>query len=159
MVGAEVTLASLCCCLYFRRLLLGYTCRKWWPDHFSFKPVLFFPRQAISSMRLDDPERLIDFISGLVQVLSAVMKEGNVFVFVNCVLVSCRGRRGICISFQWRISAALVVYNFADNEGIFNSYFRKDFVWIFLVGYKIYLSIVIILMCHWRETVLRKRYA
>ena len=79
-------------------------------------------------MRLDDPERLIDFISGLVQVLSAVMKEGNVFVFVNCVLVSCRGWRGICISFQWRISAALVVYNFADNEGIFNSYFRKDFV-------------------------------
>ena len=26
-----------------------------------------------------------------------------------------------CISFQWRISAALVVYNFADNEGILNS--------------------------------------
>lgn len=38
-------------------------------------------------MRLDDSERLIDFISGLVQVLSAVMKEGNVFVFVNCVSV------------------------------------------------------------------------
>lgn len=33
-----------------------------------------------------------------------------------------------CISFQWRISAALVVYNFADSEGILNSYFRKDFV-------------------------------
>ena len=62
---------------------------------FFFQACLFFPRQAISSMRLDDPERLIDFISGLVQVLSAVMKEGNVFVFVNCVLVSCQGRRGI----------------------------------------------------------------
>lgn len=79
-------------------------------------------------MRLDDPERLIDFISGLVPVLSAVMKEGNVFVFVNCVLVSCRGRRGILYFISWRISAALVVYNFVDNERILNSYFRKDFV-------------------------------
>ena len=62
---------------------------------FFFQACPFFPGQAVPSMRLYDPERLIDVISGLVPVLSAVMKEGNVFMFLNCVLVSCQGRRGV----------------------------------------------------------------